>query len=318
MIADSQKIAGLKLVIDLVKEHRNSLPDLMNEFSEKPFKVIDTGIHPKILGDWNKHDLLQQRPEKNKMHRFSLSEFVWVMMIKKMRQYNLPYPWIRRFKEENMMDLAPVVQSIIADQDQINMIGHSFKDEDQRSGFSDWARDPDKVNRNLDEFTKLIPTLWEGLILFCLLNKQAVSFIIDDEGHSMVFCPTFLSGEVISEEEHRQLLTTLADSHLSISLSESMASVLAMAPIEPLGKLHIIQDSERQILELLEHEDIRSALIHFKQGKPVRIEITRAMFTNPGTRLMELIMKNGYQRIELTTEDGNIVHVRNTQKTKLK
>ena len=76
------------------------LLEVKARLDEKPYRVVDTGIHPKILADWNRKDLLMVKPEPNKMHRFSLTEFVWVKFIEKMREYNFPLPIIKAFRED--------------------------------------------------------------------------------------------------------------------------------------------------------------------------------------------------------------------------
>ena len=65
-------------LFDRIRESSVDMAEITAKLNEKPYRVVDTGIHAKILADWNRKGLLMVKPEANKMHRFSLTEFVWV------------------------------------------------------------------------------------------------------------------------------------------------------------------------------------------------------------------------------------------------
>ena len=300
------------------KEILTEFPELVRAFTEKPFRVSHSDIHPKVLADWSRGGLLLTKPERNRMHRFSLAEFVWIKLIQKMRLYNFPLERIISFKNDMVETGENEMDEFLNSQEAINKLVEQMgggQAEKMKAFFSQ----AELVKKHLAmlpfDLTKL--NLLEGLILFCLIVKRPISFMIDDQGKIFVFSPIFLERKEIDQTELQQLLCR---SYVSISLTEVLAETMAMAPIESLSEeIRVITAQEAKVLEALREKNLLSIKIrHDKNHEMDLLEVKTEQKMDKRARLLEMILMNGYQEITLKTENGNIVRCENTRKLKLK
>jgi hypothetical protein len=296
-----------------------NLVEVKARLEEKPYRVIDTEIHPKILADWNRKDLLMVKPEPNKMHRFSVTEFVWVKFIEKMREYNFPLPVIKAFKDDLLGNSTSV-----------------YLDEITPSFLFDVMKDMEGIKENPEGFKKYLETIdlktflgeviptevingnaLELFILLSLFLQTPTSFFIDHSGKGIIFNPLMLNDGIYEKEDISRLFSK---SFISISLSEVLSEVLVLSDIEILtGQLMIITDMEANIIEALREDELTSVVIRFDKDHQMDLmEIKKLQKTERESRLMELILKDGYQDITLKTQHGKVVYCENTRKVKLK
>ena len=285
---------------------------------DRPYKVIDTEIHPKLLADWNKHDLLLWKPERHKMHRFSLTEFVWVKIIEKMRQLNFPFSAIRTFKDELMIE--PL--SELADELPESFIMDQLKNID---GFESNKEAVDFFNQlNVKQLLKdYLPeqanngNLLEILITTSLFLNSPVSFLIDHLGQAIIFNPILLNEGVYDNEDIGDLFST---SFVCISLNEILSTVLVLSDLEVLhGRLMLISDQEANVIQALREGDVSSVLVRFdKEHEMDLMEIKKHKRVEREARLFELMMSHGYEDITVKTIHGKVVHCEKTRKVKLK
>ena len=298
----------------IVKEQ----PELLELFAGHPFKVADSRIHPKLIADWSRYGLLLKTPEKNRMHRFSLSEFVWVKLIEKMRSYNVLIETIQRFKKENVLFERENMDQIFNNPQFLDTMVEKFGESDRKT-----LEDFFSLTDNVKTFLSTLPidifniNQLDGMILFCLMIKQPFSILVNEKGDPFFFSPAFLE---YPELDSSELLQVLSGSYVSISLTEVLAECIAIASIEKVSKqLKLITENEATLLTALQEEDVESLSIRFdKKGEMDLIEITKLEQVDKKARLMELILMNGYQDITMKTAKGNIILCKNTRKVKLK
>jgi DNA-binding transcriptional MerR regulator len=308
--------------LDMIKQNMERVikeqPEMLELFGGQPFKVSDTGVHPKLIADWNRYGLLLKSPEKNRMHRFSLTEFVWVKIIEKMRNYNVLIETIQRFKNENVLFERDNIDEIFKDPRFFESMIEKFG-ESERKTLEDFF----SMSDNVKKFLSTLPidlfniNQLDGMILFCLMIKKPFSIFLNNQGDSFYFSPAFLEYPELDSEE---LLNVLSGSYVSISLTEVLAECIAVAPLEKVSKqLKLVTESEAIVLEALQKEDIQSLSIRFnKKGEMDLMEITKMELVDKKARLLELILMNGYQDITMKTANGDIILCKNTRKVKLK
>jgi DNA-binding transcriptional MerR regulator len=293
--------------------------ELKARLEERPYRVVDTGIHPKILADWNRKNLLMVKPKPNRMHRFSLTEFVWVKFIEKMREYNFPLPVIKALRDELFTDSFA-----------------SVMDEFTPSVLFDLMKDVEGIRENPQQFREFLDTtelkkvfeavfpmellngnLLELLILLSLFLQSPMSFFIDKDGKYMIFNPLMLRDGLYEKEEISGLFTR---SFISISLSEVLAEVLVLSEVEILvGQLMIITDEEANVIQALREDDLLSVSVRYDKDHVMDLlEVTKGQKVEREARLLELMLKDGYQDITLKTQHGKVVYCENTRKVKLK
>lgn len=291
-------------------------PDLIAGMSEKPFTVVETGVRPKTIADWNGKGLLLSPRQERKHHRLSTSEFLWIKMIEKMRELNLPFTLIEKVKdglvtplEIDMMGLinSPIVQDMIktlGTEQRANLEKTLSDPKSRKELFADFPMDTSRLNQ------------LDNVVLIALVTKQPVSLLIDTSGNALVLSPLFFD----TEQGGQLLIDMISNTHVNISVSEILAQVLTLAPVEKISeKLKLVTETEAQVLEALREKDLSSVMIRF-DGKSEMdlLEVTKAGKMDKRARMMEVILQDGYQVITVKTAKGKIVQCENTRKLKLK
>lgn len=309
------------LVALMMKHFQNvylRYPDLVKGLKEKPFLAKDTGVHPKLLADWNRVGLLLENHEKNKRHAFSLAEVLWIRMIAKMRDYNLSTEFILALKNSLSQTQVPPISEFMDNDQLIGLIVEQMPPEVRELVRTSLAV-PGTLEKAL-ESAPLNPqgmTALDCLMLVALAVDQPVSLIVDHHGNGALFCPILLEE---SEIDARDYLHMLAQTHVSISITEGLAEALAHAPIHKVhGNIKFLTDTEAQIFTALKEENVSSLMVRFdKEGEADLMEISRHEKVDKGQRLMELMLSRGYQSITLKTQKGKVTFCENTRKVRLK
>lgn len=294
-------------------------PEIIHSIAKTPFRVSDIeGVHPKLLADWNKADLLLRKPERNRMHRFSLAEFVWVKLIQKMRDYNVPIKKIKAFRDLLMESNEEEIDTLLNDKEKLAELAAAFggAKPDQIKAFLSQPELVKQVMASIPTPLRSINQL-DGLILFCLMVKSPLSFMLNDEGDVFIYSPEFLKRPELDQSELHKML---AGSYVSISLTEVLAESLSMVDIETIGgELRVITEAEANVLRALKEDGVISVLVRFDANHEMNLlEVTKEQQVVKEARLLELILKHGYQNIEVKTENGSVVRCENTRKLKLK
>jgi hypothetical protein len=83
-------------------------------------------------------------------------------------------------------------------------------------------------------------------------------------------------------------------------------------------KYHLLNDYELQILSLVQLNKFDSIKILFKNGEPFILEATENIKVSKDARISDILLKKGYQSIEIKTEEGQIQYSPKTTKIVLK
>jgi hypothetical protein len=80
----------------------------------------------------------------------------------------------------------------------------------------------------------------------------------------------------------------------------------------------VLSEKEWKLIELVRSSSPKSIKVHFDDSSGITmVEITRKKKVSIEARLTEIIVKGGYERIELITQDGKPVYFESTEKIKL-
>lgn len=301
-----------RLITGVVSE----MPQLMETFVQKTFVNSETEVHPRVLTEWGKKGLLISTYEKSRHNRLTVTEFVWIKLVEQMREFNFSYDFILNVKKELVQ---PVGDSLL---------NPLFNEEVQTSLMENLEPSTrllfKTIFQNKDSFKELLRSIgidldvitsFDILLILCLVYQTPFTINLDKDGVGALFSPLYL--EFIDQEKYiRQMQQT----HVTLSVSEVLAKALSIAPIEKVGnQLKLISKEEAEVLEALDQPNLRSVVIRFDDKNEMNLlEVTTEERVDRRTRLLEIIMTNGYQDIEVTTVKGRIVKCRNTKKIKLK
>lgn len=188
MIREELKSAMGNLLTRYAKGVATEFPEVVKGMMEKPFRAADTGVHPKLLADWNRNGLLLSNHEKNKRHDFSLSEVVWIKLIDKFRQYNVPIEVIKSLRNglvskpdinyEDLMANPEVREGIIG------MIPEEHHDK-----LKVLMEQPDFLEQILASLPFDVDQVnaFDSFVIFALVLKKPLSFFLDHDGNGTLF-----------------------------------------------------------------------------------------------------------------------------------
>lgn len=313
---DELRIVGEKWIQECSKNISDQFPEQVSSLNEKAFLAVETEIHPKLLADWNRKDLLLYPTQRKKHHRFTLAEFVWIKMIEKMREYNFSLDLIRTFRNEMILSVGLDLEGLLENKNFIELMLKTIPEEHRAKAMAKFA-EPELQSEMLGALSSLSEmNHLDNLVLICLFSRQPLSFLIDKEGKGIVFSPMMFD----IKGSPKLFMDIMGHTHMNLSLSEIVAQVLCLAPIEKVStQLQLVTNEEAAVLEVLREKGLKSVVIRFDNNSELNlIEITKQQHIDKRSRLMELILLNGYQDITVKTAKGNIVVCENTRKVKLK
>jgi DNA-binding transcriptional MerR regulator len=310
-------ISTFQSALNRIKESDVDYNELLSRMEGKPYKAADTGLTPKVLADWSRKDLLMSEPEPNKMHRFSLTEFVWVKLVEELRKYNFPLETIRSFRDDLTGHEGDIVEDLWDNDLMFEMLLkleggknpeyiRKFVESPEGKTFTKKFLTPDMLGGNI----------LEVIIVMSLFLKTPMTFLLNYKGEGVLFNPIMLQDGAYEEE---QIESLFASSFVSISLTEVLANVLVSSDTEFLnGQLMFLSDQEANVLQALREDQLESVRIKFDKDHSMDLmEISKVQRHEREKRLMEILMRDGYQDITLKTQHGKVVFCRNTRKVKL-
>lgn len=301
-----------RLISGVVSE----MPLLMETFMNKTFVNSETEIHPRVLTEWGKKGLLISPYEKSRHNRLTVTEFVWIKLVEQMREFNFSYDFILNVKKELVqpvgdMLLEPMFNEEIRESFLENMnpaarliFKSIFK---SKESFKKMLK---SVGIDLEVITSL-----DIILILCLVYQTPFTVNLNKDGVGAVFSPLYLK-----YMDQGKYIQQMQQTHVTLSISEVLARALSIAPIEKVeGQLKLLSEDEGKVLDALESPNLRSVVIRFDDKHTMNLlEVTTEENVDRRTRLLEIIMTNGYQDIEVTTVKGRIVKCRNTKKIKFK
>ena len=308
-------------VNDMLKPYMANIsknyPELVKAITEKPFTVVETDVHPKLVADWNKSGLLLAPRVERKHHRLSASEFLWIKMIEKLRQFSVSFAVIGKLRDELVTPLELDVTDVM---DNAQVMDKAIKalGEQNRSLIEQGLTDPKIRAEIVSKFGKSTSALnyLDIIVLITLVTKQPISLILDEDDDALIYSPIFFQTPLADEFLSHLMHST----HLSISINALLAQVLTLAPLEKVSeKLSLVTEAEAKVLEGLREKDLSSVRIRFdNDGEMDLLELTKKEKVDERARLMELLLTKGYQQLVVNTQEGKVVHFENTRKLKLK
>ena len=278
--------------------------EFFKNIHEEKYTIGLINLSHRVLTNWEDKNLLLNPKEKKdeKWRKFDLSSIVWLKIIQELRAFNIPLVVIETIKEQICYQF-------------------DFKNNDEeRQFFRDLITMMDEDDDiEEDAFNKAAEIISLKLIDFLVLEaagfQTQISLLFKSDGAIMVYRES-LHNEFIKNEEY---LDFVRDHHLVISISKIIGEILSIIPEnELIDSYQFLTEDEMKILRAIrEEKNIKSLEVKFGKKKKVDlIKVGKEEKVDLKSRLMDLIAKNGYHDIKLSTENGNIVRCENVRKTK--
>jgi len=290
----------------LEPENMDLLMQSMDFLNSQQFTISDADVTHRWITYWDQEDVLLTKQVEGKWRKFSLTEFVWLKTIVKMRLFNISMPTIRTVRDSLQVDAWPHLLT--------PEFLHSFKTTIEQLAKRSFSK------KELDDYLKktkaeLTFSCLSILIFSVLAEKVDLRIILTHDG-----IVTFSRNDVHKELEVMvpEFIENLAKTHLSISLQEIVLESLNSEKITAhLVMGNFISPQEEEILKVLRLEKVNSVRItkNIKTKAVDMLEYTE--LKEVPLKIQELILKDGYHKIEIKTKKGQVVICERTTKMKL-
>jgi len=288
----------------------NQFPEIEKGINKRRFTLKDLGVSHRWISYWQENGLMINDFEEGKMRRLNLIEYVWIKLIMRLREFKIPLSVIKKVKVGLFAKLP--VEDMIKVESQQDLIRQFAKMQEVEipDGFL-------KSKEFEDEVKKVTVNFFELIIFDIIILKNLFSLIITKEGDVIPYKERYRNDYF----KHPKISQIMNSSYLSVSITDILVDFMLDNDTEMLcEEIAMITQSEKKVLDAVREGGLKS--INVKIDKDNQIDLIEKTKDEKGikrdTVLTKLIMKDGYQNINIVTQDGKVVSCKNTRKQKLK
>jgi hypothetical protein len=291
---------------DILKSSSNDL-DLMMEIKKKRFRLSDLSINPRNAVHWESKGLFLNKKPEGTWQLLDLTESTWILIVQKLRDFNFKLELISDLKD-NFLN-ARIEPSDKSSKDKIKEVIKLLNQENVES--------VEKIiqSKAFDEFIQSIEmSILETILMDIILLRNHYRILFNLDGGYVLVKDDFLDHPL-----QDQINEYMTKSHFSLSLNEIVAELLMKIDLNlAIHSFKMISKEEMQVLSILRTENIESVEIRLdpKSKNIEYINYTETIKIDAYKRLNELIMRNGYQELTITTQNGQIARCENKIKMK--
>lgn len=278
-------------------------PYLMDEIELPRYTISDLKIAPRDATYWDKQGVLPLVKGPGMRRKYDLVQSVWIKLIQQMRSLGISLQQIKNLKEKllepkidlNKLDSA-AISSIIGD---IKLKYNS----------------PFSTEQFLKELKNVETSFFLATVLATIVFRKSIQCMVNPDGEYFLYEHSRYLELFSNEEDFRKLVSK---PHFCISISEAIQTLMRdWVADTPLEKLYYLSNAEKEIFEMIRRNDVKSIRIRFSEGSPNLLEVEEQSKITMEQRFLDVIAKNGYQKISVTTQKGKITNFENVILKKL-
>jgi DNA-binding transcriptional MerR regulator len=260
------------------------------------YSINDLNIAPRDATYWDKQGILPQVKGPGMRRKYDIIQSVWIKLIQQMRSLGIGLNSIKILKEnllEPKLDLNKFDQEALL---------HVFN---QLKSKYDESLSPENL---LLEMKENGPSIFKSTVLATIIFRKSFQCIVNKEGDYILY-DLQRYHEIITKDEFAEFIS---EPHFSISISEAYRSLINEWSPKPYLKMNsLLSENEINILEYIRRDDVNSINIRFKDGEPYLLEIDEINTVSIEQRFLDVIARNGFQKITINTRNGKIVNYEN-------
>ncbi len=289
---------------------------LMVELVLPRFTISEIGITHRWITHWDKQGLIDNRREGKEWRRFSFVEYIWLRIIARLRDFNMPLSSIKQVKKflfngwsnEEIKELAEGFILQIK-QGTIPVPPNYTNENFEKNIIKDFAK-----NKSIFRyFTNLFQMMFS-----MLLTKKPYCLAITDKG---VCGQLIFEDEATIEASMNAILNKIEqDDFTIINLYRILEEFFSNEKIKEdvIEKVTFLSNKEKQVLDLIRKGDFKELSIKLKGNKEYLVGIKRNKSVDTITNeVSSIINRNKYQEIKLVTQKGKIVNAEITESIKI-
>jgi DNA-binding transcriptional MerR regulator len=270
----------------------------LNETMTKPqFTIGDLNLSPRDANYWDKQGVLPEIKESGLRRKYDLVQSVWIKLIQQMRKLGIGLKTIELLKNDLLKS-------------EVNI--DEWKKEDVKRVVEEMNKRLD-TNFGYEEMLKKLeeakPPFFSHILMVTILFRKSLNCLVNEEGRYIVYSPTaFYQNLEFSKELHQ----FMSKPYFSLSISQAYRDlVIDWAPKKFMPNISILSNTEQEVLDYIRKKNVNSITIRYNEGEPYLLEIDEKYDISMEQRFLDVIVKNGYQKITVKTQKGKIVDFEN-------
>jgi hypothetical protein len=228
------------MIKEAIKTPETPYTDLMIFLKDKQFELANMGVSYKNAYDWRNSGLYLQDKQRKYRMKYSPIEYIWLLLVKELREFGLSFDAIRNLKEFLMMpvDVSALLLTMQEKDSHPEIV--DAKPEDL-GVFKGSKEEIENAVEKLGEH--IVDSIFTSMLFSTLMKENTYYLKITKDGNC-----TFESDDDI-------LLPVLNESHLTIPLTNMIKEFLEKESIEDYD-LSTDDESEETTSETFEFSDL--------------------------------------------------------------
>jgi DNA-binding transcriptional MerR regulator len=273
------------------------LPQLTDAMEQARYSINDLKIAPRDATYWDKQEILPKIKGPGLRRKYTLAQSIWIKLIQQMRSLGISLNTIKELKD-NLLEPKIDVNQL---DPQIVMQILSKVSVKLQSEVS-----PEQL---LHAFIEDAPSVFNSTVFATIIFRKRLHCIVNKDGEYLLY-EASQHNELLSLDE--EFAEFVSQPYFCLSFAEAYRSLINEWSPEPfLSKTSLLTKTELEILELIRDKKVNSITIRLKDGKPYLLEIDEKYDISMEQRFLDVIAKNGYQKITVKTQKGKIVDFEN-------
>lgn len=287
------------------------LDDVLEEMYTQEFtlkNLSNYGVNARHLQYWQDHGLLLNEERKtNENHKFNFVELIWIQIICELRIFNFPITKIKIVRDTLFHRKSLIEFAGFKEGDNIKEFIYKLFPKLREYNTKFDGKEAMKLFSNMTK-NATFPML--GILLYEFINDRKNYNIIIFSNGELTLLPSDDNPETI------EIMKKIEDkAYMSIPMMKMMSQFTwETSNKEFILNYRLLNKKELQILQLIKLNDFDSIKISFKNKEPYLIEATENIKVSMDARISEIMLKRGYETLEIKTSEGNIVYSPKTTK----
>jgi DNA-binding transcriptional MerR regulator len=279
------------------QEFLDEFPNLIETLHKPQFTIGHLNLTPRDANYWDKQGILPEVKGEGHRRKYDLVQSMWIKFIQQMRSLGINLETIKKLKDDLLKSEVEIdewkKEDVIRVIEEMNQrLGSNFEVEDI-----------------LKKIGEQKPLFFETVILVAIIYRKPLYCLVNKDGRYFVYSPR---GHHALAETHAVFHEFMSLPYFSLSLTEAYKELVCdWAPKKFMANISILSNTEQEILDYLRKKDINSITIRYKEGEIDLLEIDEKNEISIEQRFLDVIAKNGFQKISVTTRNGKIVHFEN-------
>lgn len=282
----------------------DEFPTLIENIEKPKYSISDLKISPRDASYWDKQGVLPIVKGPGMRRKYDLIQSVWIKLIQQMRSLGIGLGTVKKLKD-NLLE--PKIDLANFDQDALKKIINEINEKYNSSVSSEQL---------IFEIKENGPSIFKSMVIATIVFKKSFHCIVNKEGDFLLYDSLRYQELFLKDTDFTQFVT---EPYFCLNLAEAYKNIVKDWTTETMiSNTYLLSKIEMTILESIRRKDVNSVTIRYKDGEPDLIEVNEQNIISAEHRFLDVIMKNGFQKISVSTRNGKIVNYENKVQIKLK